>query len=87
MTRPRHLMTYYEKNNNATIHVKNIEKMMIAFYKYYYGVLDPIMKEVFAKRLLKYNLQNIRVTLLPNPKTKKCGTYKITYKAAYFQIY
>ena len=40
------------------------------------------MKDVFTKRLLKYNLRNCRVTLLPNPKTKKYSTDTIAYKAA-----
>ena len=40
------------------------------------------MKDVFTKRLLKYNLRNCRVTLLPNPKTKKYRTDTIAYKTA-----
>ena len=40
------------------------------------------MKEVFKKRLLKRNFRNCRVTLFPNPKTKKYGIDTITYKAA-----
>ena len=40
------------------------------------------MKEVFTKRLLKYNLRNCKATLLSNPKTKKYGTDTIAYKAA-----
>ena len=55
---------------------------MIKFYKYPYGLSAPIIKEVFTKRLLKYNLRNCRVTLLPNPKTKKYSTDTIAYKAA-----
>ena len=55
---------------------------MIKFYKYPYGLSAPIIKEVFTKRLLKYNLRNCRVTLQPNPKTKKYGTGTIAYKAA-----
>ena len=43
------------KSNNTTIHVKNIQKLMIEFYKYLYGLSTHIMKEVFTKRLLKYN--------------------------------
>ena len=70
------------KSNDTTIHVKNFQKLMIEFYNYLYSLSVPIMKEVFAKRLLKYNLQNCRVTLLPNPKTLKYGTDKIAYKAA-----
>ena len=36
-----------------------------------YGLSAPIMKENLTKRVLKYNLQSCRVTLLPNPKTEK----------------
>ena len=55
---------------------------MIEFYIYLYGLWAPATKEVFTKRLLKYNLRNCRATLLPNPKTKKYGTDSIAYKAA-----
>ena len=55
---------------------------MIEFYKYLYGPSAPIMKEVFTKRTLKYNLRNCRQTLLPNPKTKKYGTETVAYKAS-----
>ena len=58
------------KSNDTTIHVKNIQILMIEFYKYLYGLSGPIMKEVFIERLLKYDFQNCRVTLLPNPKKK-----------------
>ena len=55
---------------------------MIEFYKHLYGLSAPIMKEVFTKRVLKYNLRNSRQTLLPNPKTKKYGTDTVAYKAS-----
>ena len=67
------------KSNNTTRHVKNIQKLMIQFYKYLDGL---IMKEVFTKRLLKYNLQNCRATFLSNPKTKKYSSGTVVYKAA-----
>ena len=70
------------KSNDTTIHVKNIQKLMIEFYKYLYGLSAPIMKEVFTKRILKYNLRNCRENLLPNPKTKKYGTDTVAYKAS-----
>ena len=37
------------------------------------------MKEVFTKIFLKYKLSSCRVTLLPNPKTKKYGTDTVAY--------
>ena len=43
---------------------------------------DPIMKEVFTKGILQYNLRICRVTLLPNPKSKKDGIYTVAYKTA-----
>ena len=43
------------KSNDTIIHVKNIQKLMIEFYKYLYGLSAPIMKEVFTKRILKHN--------------------------------
>ena len=36
-----------------------------------------IMEDVFTKRILKYNLKNCRLNLLPNPKTKKYGTDEV----------
>ena len=70
------------KSNDTTIHVKNIQKLIIEFYKYLYGLSDPIIKEFFAKRILKYNLRNCRQTLLPNPETKKYGTDTVAFKAS-----
>ena len=70
------------KSNDTALHLKNIQRFMIEFHKYPYGLSSPIMKDVFTKRILKYNLQSSRVTLLPNPKTKKYGTDTVAYKAA-----
>ena len=72
------------KSNDTNIHVKNIQKMMIESYKYIYSLSVPIMKEVFAKRILKYNLRSCRVTLFSNPKTKKYGIDTVVYKAVQF---
>ena len=44
------------KSNHTNIHVKNIWKLMIEFYKYLYGLSAPIMKDFFTKRIIKYNL-------------------------------
>ena len=56
---------------------------MIEFYKYLYGLSTPIIKTMFTKKILKYNLRR-RVTLLPIPETKKIGTDVVAYKAALF---
>ena len=46
------------KSNDTNINIKNIQKLMIDVYKYLCGLSADIMKEVFRKRLLKYNLRN-----------------------------
>ena len=73
------------KSNDTTIHVKNIQKSMIEFYKYLYGLPAPIMKEAFTSRALNCNLRSCRVTLSPILKTKKYGTAKAVYEA--FQLW
>ena len=37
------------KSNDTTIHLKKLQKLMIEFCKYLYGLSAPIMKEVFTK--------------------------------------
>ena len=62
------------KSNATIIYVKNIQKLMIEFYKYLYCLATPIMKQVFTKRIVTYNLRNCKQTILPNPKTKTYRT-------------
>ena len=61
---------------------KNIQKLMTELYKYLYGLSAAIMKEVFTKRLSQYNFRNCKLTLLPNPETKKYGTNTVAYEAS-----
>ena len=51
------------KNNGTTIHAKNIQKLMIEFYKSLYSLSAPIMKDFFTKRMLKHNPRNCRQIL------------------------
>ena len=52
-------MTCYQKSNDTTIRVKNIQKEIIESFKYLYGHLAPIMKEFFTKRFLIGTLVHI----------------------------
>ena len=70
------------KSNDTAIHVRNIQKLIIEFYKYLSGHSAPTIKVKFTKRIIKYNLRNCRQTLLPNPKTKQYGTDTVAYKAS-----
>ena len=44
--------------NDATIHAKDIQKLMIELVKYLYGLSTQIMKEASIKRILKYNVRS-----------------------------
>ena len=44
--------------NDATIHVKDIQKLMIELVRYLYGLSTPRMKEDSIKRILKYNVRS-----------------------------
>ena len=46
------------KSNDTPIYAKNTKKLMIEFHKYLYGLGAPIMKEVFTKRICKYNIHS-----------------------------
>ena len=48
------------KSNDTTIHVKNIQKSMIEFYKYLYGLSAPIMKEIIQKQSLSITFNVVR---------------------------
>ena len=74
------------KCNDTTIHVKNIQKLMIGFYKYLHGLSSPIMKEVFTKRLLKYNLRNCRATFLQILKPKNTALVRQLIKLPNFGV-
>ena len=48
MMRPTHLKTCYQKVSIPLFMLKNVQKFMIEFYKYFYGFPAPIKKEVLV---------------------------------------
>ena len=60
---------------------------MTEFYKYIQDISAAIMKEVFTKRVFKYNFQSCEVTSLSNPKTNKNGTDNVAKKLPKFGVY
>ena len=47
------------KGSHATVHLKNIQKLVIEFFKYLYGLLVFIINKAFTKRVLTYSLRSI----------------------------
>ena len=86
--RLRALLTYdtsifkhtLSQKNNTTIHVKNIQKLMVKLYKYHDAFLGPIMNGTFTKMFVKYNFPICRVTLSANLKTIKYSTDWVVYE-------
>ena len=56
--------------NDTTTHVKKIQKLMIDVYVCLNGLSATILKDIFTKIMLKYNLLSCGITLLSNPKSK-----------------
>ena len=52
------------KSNYITIYAEIIQKLMTAFYKYLPSLSSFVVEEVTTKRVLEYNLQSCRKTLM-----------------------
>ena len=65
--------TFYDmlsKSNDTAVHVTKYSKIDDWILQISLGLSALIMKEVFTKRLLKYDLRNCRATFLSNLKLK-----------------
>ena len=68
--------------NDVTIHVRNLQTLMIEVFKYLKGLSPPIMNDIFSIRSETYQLRNARVFSTHNPRTVRYGTETISIKAA-----
>ena len=68
-------------NCETTIHLKNVQNLMIEVYKFLHGLSPPIMNEVFYIRHNIDNLRNFR-PLETGPVRTNFGSESINYKAA-----
>ena len=57
--------TLLEKDDSVSIHVKNLQSLMIEMLKTKENINPPFMKEIFCQRTVTYNLRNINEFLLP----------------------
>ena len=68
--------------NDTTTHVKKIQKLMIDVSVCLNGLSATILKDIFTKIMLKYNLLSCGITLLSNPKSKIYSTDTAAYKVS-----
>ena len=69
-------------SNDTTIHVRNLQTLMIEVFKYLNGLSLLIMNDIFNTRTVTYYLRNARVLQSHNPRTVKYGTETVSIKAA-----
>ena len=69
-----------EKDNSVSIHVKNLQTLMIEMFKTKESINPPFMKEIFCEHIVTYNLRNINDFLLPRVGTTIYGSDTIRYR-------
>ena len=71
--------TLIEKDDSVSIHVKNLQTLMIEMFKTKENINPPFMREIFCERNVAYNLRNINEFLLPRVRTTIYGSDTIKY--------
>ena len=66
-----------ENDGSVSIHVKNLQTLMIEMFKTERNLNPPFMKEIFCERFVAYNLRNNIEFLPPRVRTVSCGTETI----------
>ena len=64
-----HFESLLEQRNLLSIHVKNLQLLMIEIYKTKSGLSPPFMKDIFAERNTGYNLRYGNDSQLPKVHT------------------
>ena len=64
----------------TSIHIRNIQQLIIEIFKCLKGVSPPIMNDIFRLRNISYTIGNSRDLDSGLPKTVYYGLETITYK-------
>ena len=68
--------TLLEKDDTVSIHVKNLQTLMIEMFKTKKNINPPLMKEIFCERPITYNLRNNNVFVaISTSAHKECSIY------------
>ena len=68
------------KQDLASIHIRNIQQLMIEIFKCLKGISPPIMNEIFRLSNIPYTIRNPRDLDSQLPKTVYFGLHTIAYK-------
>ena len=68
------------KNSSGSIHIRNVQKLAIEFFRYYNGLQPPLMNNIFKSRMENpYNLRHVSDFSRPMVKSVYRGTESISY--------
>ena len=66
--------------NESTIHIRNLNVLLIEVYKFLNGLFPPIMNEVFQTNDCPYSLKNPRILTSKHKSTIQYGIITIANK-------
>ncbi len=70
------------KNGEITIHVKNLQKLMLEVYKCITSGNPSFLWEFFNRKMLPYNLRINDLLQLPKTRTNKYGNESLSYRGS-----
>ena len=70
-----------EKQQDFSIHQRNLQVLMTEIYKIVNGIAPPIMNSLFKFHLNQHNLRNSQELLTEKRNTVNYGLETITYRA------
>ena len=71
------------KQNEITIHQRNLQVLMTEVYKIVNSIAPPIMNSLFQFRYNTNNIRNFQEIYTENRKTVRYGTETVTYRAPF----
>ena len=70
------------KNQECSIHVQNLQSLMLLIHKVTTGMCPQIAADFFSLKTVRYNLRSSHLVNLPDIKTTKYGTNTVFFKGA-----
>ena len=70
------------RNNEKTVHVQNLQRLMIEIYKTLHHVNPLFLSELFQRREVRYNLRIKNTVLLPSTSTVAFGMNSICFRGS-----
>ncbi len=70
------------RNKEVTIHIKNLQKLMLEVYKCVTSGKPSFLWEFFDKKIIPYNLRTSDLLQLPKTRTNKYGNESLSFRGS-----